>query len=512
MITRADYRQPRGAALAETTAAPLTVPGLLERQSRALPDRPALLAPDGDLTWRELAAAVERRARDLTALNVGAGDVVGLQSSNTRHAVVDHLAIAQCGAVTAMIHRPYPDPEVARLARLAGACFVLRDGQVHGTPAPASGAAAAPPAPEDPLAVFFTSGTEGPVPKACLHSHAGLLGNALAVAQDMHLEPTDSLCTASAFTHLFGYLALHLSLVSGAPQVLMARFSPDHLVQATARASRPVVFAVPAHLYDLMGAPRAVSAMAGRLKEIRSAGAHLPPTLVDRVAERLDAPVVAHWGMSEIGAGLHTHRGDPPEAARETVGRPVGESRVLIVDQGRVIREPGRTGELLFRGPSLFWGYYGDPEATDAAYAVAEGLPWLRTGDLAAWSPEGRVQFRGRVKDIVNRGGMKVGAQEVEAAAATLPAVRHAALLAVPDPRLGERGLLVVSLKPGGALTLDDVRRHLDQQGLAKFKWPEALDVLPELPLTATGKVAKGQLRTAMALAGRDPGRTQAAE
>ncbi len=512
MITRADYRQPRGAALAETTAAPLTVPGLLERWSHERPDRPALLAPDGDLTWRELSGAVERRARDLIALNVGAGDVVGLQSPNTRHAVVDHLALARCGAVTAMIHRPYPDPEVARLARLVEARFVLRDGQVLGEPPRASGTAAAPPAPDDPLAVFFTSGTEGPTPKACLHSHAGLLGNALAVARDMQLEPTDSLCTASAFTHLFGYLALHLSLVSGAPQVLMERFSPDNLVRVTSRASGPVLFAVPAHLYDLMGAPSALSAMAGRLKEIRSAGAYLPPTLVDRVARRLGAPVVAHWGMSEIGAGLHTRRGDPPEAACETVGRPVGESRVLIVDQGRVIREPGRTGELLFRGPSLFLGYYGDPDATDAAYADVDGLPWLRTGDLAAWSPEGLVRFRGRVKDIVNRGGMKVSAQEVEAAVATLPVVRHAALLAVPDPRLGERGLLVVSLRAGGALTLDEVRRHLDQQGIAKFKWPEALEVLPELPLTATGKVAKGRLRTAMALMGSDQRRTCAVD
>ncbi|MDA8199257.1 MAG: class I adenylate-forming enzyme family protein [Thermaerobacter sp.] len=493
MITKDDYRRPSGVVGAGTSR--LTVPALLDRWRRELPDRTALVTPDGNVTWGELGEDVERRARELTGFGVGVGTVVGLQSANTRCLVVDHLAIARCGAVTAMIHHPYPHSEASRLAQMVRAAAVLRDGHMVWQAPARSHCAPARPAPDDPLALFFTSGTEGPLPKACLHSHAGLLDNAVAVAHDMGLEPSDTILSASAFTHLFGYLALHLSLVSGAPQVLLARFSPDGFRRAMAGTPVTVLFAVPTHLYDLVRDRRNLSGVAAPLREIRSAGAYLPAGLVESVQARFQVPVVAHWGMSEIGAGLHTNRLDPPETARQTVGRPVGASRVLIVEEGKAVHTPGHLGELVFSGPSLFWGYYGHPAATDAAYLTVDGRAWFRTGDLAAWAPDGRVVFRGRVKDIVNRGGMKVSAQEVEAAVATMPNVRQVALLATPDPRLGERGLLVVSLHSDSSLDLDDVRRHLAVEGMAKFKWPEKIQVLQELPLTATGKVAKGRLR-----------------
>jgi cyclohexanecarboxylate-CoA ligase len=505
MVSPADYVRPGDAAGDLSALRGYTVADRLAANVRRHPNAPALVDGAQHWTWREW----EEAARDLAARwrhqGVTPGAVVGLHLPSSAALALCHTALAYLGAVSAMVHRPYTAVEANHLLlRVEATGRLTGDGEatpglekLAGMPATERAPSEEPPAADHPLALFFTSGTESPRPKACLHTHDGLLSNAAWVADDIELAPSDTIVSASAFTHLFGCLALHLSLVTGARQVVLRRFDAERLWMLAARQQADIVFVVPAQLHDLVGwRRRHPEAPRWRVRELRVAGSYLPAGLAQTAEDVLEAPVVNHWGMSELGAGTYGRRSDPPAVAHQSIGRPTRGSHVSIVDaDGTPIREPGRIGSLLFRGPSLFQGYLGDRAATQAAFVASDGYLWFRTGDLARWTAEGCVAYAGRSKDLINRGGMKISAQEVEAALLTLPAVRQAAVLAEPDERLGERALLAVSLVPGAHLDLDAVRRHLEAEGLARFKWPERLVVLNDLPTTPTGKVAKASLR-----------------
>lgn len=475
---------------------------------RADGDRPAIAMGSEVHTYRELLDAIQERCEFLARAGIKLGHVVGLQSPNTWDFVVNHAALGTLGAVTATLHQPYRDRERARLLESVGAeAWLGRDESgslglepwlgAHLDAAAAHIEAGMGPAGIDPLAIFFTSGTHSLLPKACLHSQAALLGNAVAVARDAGMSPDDVFISASAFTHLFGMLSLHLGWVLGARQVLVERFSPADFLEQCRRHQATVALMVPTHVRDLFQALRH-DRKAGEglhLREIRVAGAAMPAELVQQMHEATGATLINHWGMSELGAGTHTHWQDAADVSARSIGRPVGSARVRIVDQeGRVITEPERVGELQFSGPSLFYGYYQSPDATGESLVKDGDVIWLRSGDLASWDQDDRVRYRGRIKDLINRGGMKISALEVEEAILRMPGIEKAALIPLPDPRLGERGCLVVVVDGTQLISLEAVCQHLNRYGLAKFKWPEALVIREDLPLTPTGKVSKARL------------------
>lgn len=488
---------------------------ILRRHPR---NRRAAVSGQDVKTFGDLLDTAEVLARRWWDQGIRPGDVVGVQLFNGWEFLAAHVALARIGAVLATVHVPYSAEECRSLLDFVGAkAWMGTDPErPFGTiwsRNPDRGISAPWPDPEtvgphDPLALFFTSGTHSRIPKPCLHSHASLLGNARAVAVDAGMTADEVIISASQFTHLFGMLSVHLAWVLGATQVLLERFRPDEFLALCREYQATVAFMVPTHVRDLLqylavhpGAEDGLS-----LREIRVAGAAVPAEVVGMVHDRLRARVVNHWGMSELGAGTHTHWQDAPEIAARTIGKPVSGGRVRIVsDQGLDV-EPGMSGELWYHGPSLFYGYYRNPEATAQSLSIDEnGTVWFKTGDLAALRDDGRVEYRGRIKDIVNRGGMKISAIEVESCVLGMPGVRQAALVPIPDARLGERGCLVLALLPGVSYTLDDVCRHLEKQGVAKFKWPEGLEVWDELPATPTGKIAKAQLRERLISSMPDP-------
>ncbi|GAA3289196.1 hypothetical protein GCM10020295_00510 [Streptomyces cinereospinus] len=196
--------------------------------------------------------------------------------------------------------------------------------------------------------------------------------------------------------------------------------------------------------------------------------------------------------MTEIGAGTYTRPGDPPEAT-STIGRPMSGAEVRVVDREGTPVEPGTTGELQYRSPYMFHGYHAAPELTRAALT---GDGWLRSGDLAALGPDGSVGYRGRSDELINRGGLKFNALEVEELLKDLPQLAQHAVLGRPDPRLGQRSCLVASLREGATgLTLSEVTAHLSAKGLATYKLPEQLVIVDALPTTVTGKIARSRLR-----------------
>ena len=222
----------------------------------------------------------------------------------------------------------------------------------------------------------------------------------------------------------------------------------------------------------------------------------LAPEVAARIGPALGCRLQQVYGMAE-GLICYTPLDAPDEVTRGTQGRPVSPyDELLVVDpDGRPV-PPGETGELLTRGPYTPRGYYAAPAENRLSF-TPDG--WYRTGDLVRITPEGYVVVRGRVKDLINRAGEKIAAGEIETLAQDIPGVAEAAAVAMPDAEVGERVCLVVRLRPGARLTLDDVAAALAARGLAAFKIPERLVVAEELPHTPIGKPDKKALRARLA-------------
>ncbi|MEU1436093.1 AMP-binding protein [Streptomyces sp. NPDC005786] len=366
---------------------------------------------------------------------------------------------------------------------------------LDGAPDPVGAPADRPQDPDAPLMLLASSGTTSRRPKLCVHSHAGLLGNAAAVARDGGLGRADTIVSASPLSHAFGLLSVHLALVTGGRVGLFEGWGARRFLEALRAAAATAAFAVPAQLRDVLAVLKEETPEAGApagLREVRTGGAPVPRELADDVRHALGARLVVQWGMTEIGAGTCTRPGDPPEAT-STIGRPVSDAEVRVVDRDGFPVAPDRVGALQYRSPYMFRGYHGAPELTRAAL-TDDG--WLRSGDLAVLHPDGSVGYRGRADELINRGGLKFSALEVEELLDDLPQLAQHAVLGRPDPRLGQRSCLVAALREGaGELTLGEVTAHLSAKGLATYKLPEQLVIVDALPTTVTGKIARSRLR-----------------
>ncbi|MFI5761841.1 alpha/beta fold hydrolase [Streptomyces sp. NPDC051563] len=491
-------------------------------------------------TWRQWREESRALGAGLQHLGVRTGDVVAVQLANSWEFLLAHVAIADIGAVMLPLHRVLGGREVRALLERAGARLLVVSADAAGAAREArpgcvehtlitsgAGAGRAPDGPggtytagsfaelvrvhagarpepvavtpDTPFVLLPSSGTTSARPKICLHSHGGLLSNAAVVARDGGAAADRTLISASPFTHLFGLLSVHLSLLTGARQALLPAWDADALRTLADAGERTTLFAVPAQLRDLVqrtaGRDGARAEQSVRLHEVRTGGAAVPGDLVTEVRGLLGARTIVQWGMSELGAGMYTRPDDPPEAAVRGIGRPVTGSEARVLAPDGTPCPDGETGELQFRGPHLFRGYLGDPDATRAAF-THDG--WLRTGDRAARQGDGTFGFRGREAELINVGGVKFSAAEVEGLLGDLP-FTALAVGARPDARLGEIPCLVAAVRPGAAIGLDEVRAHLRAKGVAEYKWPLELLVVDEVPMTPTGKVARVALTALLA-------------
>jgi len=228
------------------------------------------------------------------------------------------------------------------------------------------------------------------------------------------------------------------------------------------------------------------------LQVLQVGGAHLPEPMAEQVAPVLGCVVQQGYGMAE-GLVCITRPDDPAEVLYTTQGRPVcpGDEVRLVGTDGRPV-PPGEPGIVHTRGPCTIRGYYRAPEHNAVAFD-AEG--WYVTGDVARLRPDGNLVVEGRVKDMINRGGEKVSAEEVEELAHRVAGVSLAAAVAMPDPQLGERICLYAVPQAGVELTLSEIVETMNDLGVAAYKLPERLIVLDALPLTAVGKIDKRALR-----------------
>ena len=191
-------------------------------------------------------------------------------------------------------------------------------------------------------------------------------------------------------------------------------------------------------------------------------------------------------------AGTFGRPGDPLETRLATAGRATPDTRLRVVDETGNELPEGSEGELEITGPSVLAGYLNNDDETAAAFTT-DG--WFRTGDLATIDTQGYMTLTGRLKEIINRGGVKYNPIDIELLLMKMPQIQSCAIIPFPDELLGEKACICIERNKGTTITLNDVTRHLEQNGIAKYKWPDRLEIVDVMPMTPTRKVMRGVLK-----------------
>ena len=509
---------------------PATCWQLAERAADAFADH-VLLADDygRSLTGSGLRDAACAVAAGLHDLGIGPGSVVSWQLPSNLEAMVVMLALARLGTVqnpiipvlrehevgfiTAQLAsefllvpeewRGFPHGAMARaLADTLGLRVVICDHA--GDPAsmgnalrlPTGDPATLPPPPttDDVRWVYYSSGTTAE-PKGIRHTDASVMASASGPIGPLAAGAGDVYPLAIPMTHIGGMAMLTASLCTGMRLVLFDGFDPGTTSERMADHGATVLGSAVPFYVTYMDAQRrhGPEPLFPHLRVVTGGGAQLPEAVNQQVRDVLGVPgVVNSWGLTEFPVATYPTPDDPPEWLLETVGRPVPGVTVRVVGDDE--RELGafEEGELRLKGPQCFAGY---AEASlDAAAFDADG--WFRTSDLGLVDADGNVRVTGRIKDIIIRNAENISAVEVEEALLQHPAVLDVAVVGVPDARTGERVCAVVVAAPGSALDLTSIADHCRDLEIARYKVPERLELVDDIPRNSMGKVLKAELRT----------------
>jgi 2,3-dihydroxybenzoate-AMP ligase len=500
-------------------------------------DRIAVVDGERRVTYRELGQLVDRLALGLAGRDICDGERVVFQLPNVLELVVAYFACLKVGAVPVTCLPAHRDAEIGYLARFVEAAAWLIPDELrgfdylamaaelrHGLPrlrevlvvgersAPGMtslaelladpleetvGTAALDslrPSPSD-VAVFQLSGGTTGLPKVIPRTHDDYLYNSRVFADASGFGPDDGLLVSLPATHNFPLACpgIQGALVLGARVVLAPSPDPDVVFPLVERERVTWIPAVPATVIAWLNHPRREQHDLRSIRWIYVGGSRLNPEPARAARAAFGAVVGQVFGMAE-GLLCCTRPDDPEDVVVETQGRPVSpDDEIRIVDDDGRDVPPGDVGELLCRGPYTIRGYYRATEHNRIAF-TEDGF--YRTGDLVRRHPTGNLVVEGRKKDVINRGGEKISAEEVENAILAHPAVLNVAVVAMPDPVLGERACAFVVPRPGHTFTLGELARFLvEDRRIAKFKLPERLELRERFPTTPVGKLAKKALR-----------------
>lgn len=486
----------------------------------------ALRGPEGSLDYAGLEHAVRALASGFLSLGLKPGDVIAAQLPNSKEFVLTLLAANLVGAVLQTVHMPYRRAELAPLLAHSGARAYIglsrfKDISPAGTVLelqasdlpqlahviavgePTSGCvdwnhlcAGAPlmeaPAvdPDAPYVLLYTSGTTAS-PKGVPTTSRRFVGNAADAAKEFGFAPEETILSAAPYTHLYGFFVLQAALIAGASASLLPAFTPADLIACVRRDRPNAIFAGPAHFKPLLDRQAMERTDFACTRLLCLSGTTVAPALARAVEAHLDAGVVIQlWGMTELQAGTYGRPDDAPTLRHESAGRAAPGMSLRIVDEAGNPVSTGVEGRLLVQGRSLFTGYLNNPAATREAF---EG-DWFDTGDTALLREDGALVLTGRVKELINRGGVKFNPVDVEAILDTVPGVARCVLAPMPDAVLGERACAFVQTDGRAEVTLDALLAALERAAVAKFKWPERLEFVTEFPVTPTQKVRRAIL------------------
>ncbi|MGP3990482.1 (2,3-dihydroxybenzoyl)adenylate synthase [Streptomyces sp. 3N207] len=504
-------------------------------------DRVAVLDDRHSLTYTELARLTARMTARLLRLGLRDGDNVVLQLPNCWEFVPLVLGCMRAGIAPVLALPQYREHELVHLVRSAEAAAIVvgapdrkcdyeelahrvvaasgQDCRVLAVSPAANPASlslrsalvgergneggsedeagtgmpsgARSPAPDDLALLLLSGGTTGGAPKLIGRTHNDYEYNFRRMAELCGFDERTVYLAVLPAGHNFtlGCPGLLGTLAAGGKVVLIPSPEPEAAFAAIDRHQVTATALVPSLAQRwLERAAQSRYATAG-LSLVQVGGARCPESVVTGLTTTFGCTVQQVFGMAE-GLLNCTRLDDPPEIIRSTQGRPISPGdEIRIVDaEGR----PAEHGELLTRGPYTPRGYFRGGAHNTRSFTI-EG--WYRTGDVVRRHPSGNLVVEGRTKDVINRNGEKISAAEIEDLACLIPGVRAAVAVPMPDSVTGERLGLGVVLRSGTGLDLDDVKKFLTAKGVAAFKLPEHLHILPEIPLTPIGKPDKKKVR-----------------
>lgn len=493
----------------------------LEEHAETRPGQVAILCDAEMITYRQLYAEIQRVAGGLQSLGLKKGDVVAVQLPNIPEYITAYLAISGIGGIMQTLHMPYRQAELSYLLAdsKAGAVICLDRFQddspaalimettatldpspqiisVGGSPAGTmdfhrllsgndSIRIQTRPEPDDEFVLLYTSGTTSS-PKGVPHRYNNFLTNAHLCCEAYEFTENEKILSLAPLTHLYGLFSLNMALSCAATSVLLPVFEPQAFIDTVRTRHPTAIFAAPAHF--------AICEQKGLLKPedfvsvrfVCLSGSTVMPELAKKIDSLLvNGKVGQLWGMSELQAGAITRPGDDAHTRFHSAGHATPGTELRIADEEKVL-PANSEGELQVKGLSVFDGYLNRPRETQKAF-TRDG--WFRSGDLAIINDEGHLLITGRTKAVINRGGIKFNPVEVELIISQLPGVLQCAITPRPDKVLGEISCLFVVTHPGITLELENIHSTLQENGIARYKWPEEMHSIDRMPMTPTNKV-----------------------
>ncbi|WP_166975214.1 (2,3-dihydroxybenzoyl)adenylate synthase [Brevibacterium atlanticum] len=495
-----------------------------------LPEKIALVDGDVRISYRELVDRAEAGARRLLDLGLAPDDRILVQLPNCWQFVVLTFACARAGIVPVMALAGHREVELSGIAEVSESRAIVvpdtlkdfdhralariirdeapdlktiivsgqagQDVSLDELLAPSAGELSELDHPESSsVALFLLSGGTTGLPKLISRTHDDYELNARLCADvaGIDVDAVYLVCVPASHNFALACPGILGVLFAGGTVVTLPSPQPKRVLRAIETEGVTITAAVPAvvqrWLEHVEQSPSEIDL--STLRTVQVGGSRLPDEIARRVTPLLGATLQQVFGMAE-GLINMTRLDDPLEVITTTQGRPVSElDEVRIVGPDGETVADGQEGLIYTRGPYTPRGYYRAPEAN--AKSFVDG--WYGSGDIVVRRPDGNLVVHGRDKDIINRGGEKISAEEIESLVYRLPQVELAAVVAMPDHVLGERLCLYVTLQPGAQASLEDVRAALTDAGIAEYKLPERLEIVEEIPMTKVGKINKKELR-----------------
>ena len=498
---------------------------ILRRSARRFPDRVAVIDGDDVATYAELDADANRLANHLLARGLSPGDKVSTICNNSIDFVRTIFGVHRAGLVLVPINTMLGAEEMRYILTHAEVRFAVIDDYLYaqperravlqeldlplvvvdiaataastGLPTLASvclGQSSDEPEVEigaqDLAMIMYTSGTTSR-PKGVMHCHLAVVMAAMSGAAEWGIQRTDSITGQLPLFHCAGHILLLNFLLVGGKLSLMRGFDPAVTAQRIARDGLTMMVGLPAMYMALLDHPARRQYDLSSLRLCCYAMAPMSRPLLERGIAELCPNFTLSSGQTEMYPATTSSR---PERQLLRFGNYWGEAMLVneaaIMDDDGNILPPGQVGELVHRGPNVMLGYYKDPEAT----AAVRKFGWHHTGDLALIDEHGEVLFVDRKKDMIKSGGENIASVKIEETLLAHPAVLNAAVVGLPHPQWHEAVAAFVTLKPGAAANDEELAAHC-RTTLGGFQIPKLITILNDMPMTATGKLRKVELR-----------------